>query len=405
MPRSFTKPWYGIAIPCAIISFLGYGSQILIFKKFPLTRKQHNIFQIELVFIWLSYFIAIKMESGVLKFKIKQNENENYKIWKTYCVKCKIYKPERAHHCKTCNKCIVAFDHHCPWTMNCVGLNNFASFMRFLISVMIATSTLLYFLITKWYLLYLLKDNIKDSIKYVDVLVLFVFTAIDFLVLFTISALFLRCFKNQFVRGMTQIETWEMDRIESLALNNKLVPILLNNVSKVFDISFDKDNEWKNVAIDFINRSKKLFSYSYINFPYDLGFFSNCQTFMGPFYTWILPWGCSNVQNVYGFPKNDVAFIDKEEVISKNESALIDLILSLPWPPDGTRNRKLAQESQEYAVIFKEKLIEKVNGQNPPVRFVDPRLILKRNEWYNENGENLAYFGVDESFDHSTDSE
>ena len=45
-----------------------------------------------------------------------------------YCVKCKNYKPLRAHHCRHCNKCTLRFDHHCPWIMNCVGLNNIKTF-------------------------------------------------------------------------------------------------------------------------------------------------------------------------------------------------------------------------------------------------------------------------------------
>lgn len=398
MPRSFNKPWYGIAIPCIVIAFLGYGSQLLIFNKYPISKKQLTVFQIELIIIWMTYYIAIKMDPGSPKPKLEPIRNIHYKLWNNYCAKCKNYKPERTHHCKTCNKCVLALDHHCPWTMNCVGLNNFASFIRFLVAVIVGTSTLLCFLLKKWYLLYLLRDTIKYRVTYWDIILLFGFTALDFLVLFTITALFLRCFKNQFWKGMTQIETWEMDRIESLGLNNKLMPILLNNVSHLFDIDFDNDEEWKEIGFSLYNKSKRMFSYAYVSFPYDNSFFQNCKTFMGPFYQWVLPWGKSNENYLKGFTKNEIAFIDSTATdIKKSENELIDLILSLPWPPDGTKNNFLEEESDEFInILEEEETSSEQNNKKKTDKFVDPRLKLKRNEWYNEVGENLAYFGVDD---------
>lgn len=37
---------------------------------------------------------------------------------------CNNFKPERTHHCSTCNQCVLVMDHHCPWLNNCVGFNN-----------------------------------------------------------------------------------------------------------------------------------------------------------------------------------------------------------------------------------------------------------------------------------------
>ena len=38
------------------------------------------------------------------------------------------WKPVRAHHCKVCNACTLRMDHHCPWTVNCVGINSHKAF-------------------------------------------------------------------------------------------------------------------------------------------------------------------------------------------------------------------------------------------------------------------------------------
>eukprot|EP00004_Rigifila_ramosa_P011911 TRINITY_DN2554_c0_g1_i3.p2 TRINITY_DN2554_c0_g1~~TRINITY_DN2554_c0_g1_i3.p2 ORF type:complete len:228 (+),score=33.07 TRINITY_DN2554_c0_g1_i3:1-684(+) len=51
-----------------------------------------------------------------------------------YCATCHIWKQPRVSHCGVCGHCIRRFDHHCPAVGTCIGENNHALFIGFLLS-------------------------------------------------------------------------------------------------------------------------------------------------------------------------------------------------------------------------------------------------------------------------------
>ncbi|KAF9164885.1 palmitoyltransferase for Vac8p, partial [Mortierella sp. AD010] len=56
-----------------------------------------------------------------------------------WCDICKIYKPDRCHHCSECDECVLRMDHHCPWVRGCIGYNNHKFFYLFIFYTSVMT--------------------------------------------------------------------------------------------------------------------------------------------------------------------------------------------------------------------------------------------------------------------------
>ena len=56
-----------------------------------------------------------------------------------YCEKCKITRPDRAHHCSACGFCVAKMDHHCVWTNRCISYYNYKAFILFVFYLSLGT--------------------------------------------------------------------------------------------------------------------------------------------------------------------------------------------------------------------------------------------------------------------------
>lgn len=56
------------------------------------------------------------------------------------CPDCSLARPFRSKHCEFCERCVMVYDHHCPWIDNCVKNFHF-------IILKIGAKNLIYFLL------------------------------------------------------------------------------------------------------------------------------------------------------------------------------------------------------------------------------------------------------------------
>ncbi|KAI1815546.1 zf-DHHC-domain-containing protein [Poronia punctata] len=226
-----------LAVPAAtiLIAILGYGSQILFatspdLEPGPLTQTQSRVFNCLLACLWWTYWRACTVDPGryIIPHATKktkaaagekdddENDETEPRRRRRWCRKCSAPKPPRAHHCKICRRCIPKMDHHCPWTGNCVSLQTYPHFVRFVIYTNMSLWTLAYFLVRRFVALW----HTRHLPAYLGPTPgqLAALATLSFLGFLTTLALGIILFTTlrSWVFNTTTIEDWEIERHEAV---------------------------------------------------------------------------------------------------------------------------------------------------------------------------------------------
>ncbi|KAG2001763.1 hypothetical protein GB937_009919 [Aspergillus fischeri] len=117
--RSFNISQLAIPFVCALIGFLAYTSQLFFyyFEEAPLRSQEFWRLNIFALCIWVCYYRACTVDPGRIPkdwtpSNLKQLEKDCAGGRQRWCRRCEAFKPPRAHHCKTCQRCIPKMDHH-----------------------------------------------------------------------------------------------------------------------------------------------------------------------------------------------------------------------------------------------------------------------------------------------------
>ncbi|CAD8166931.1 unnamed protein product [Paramecium pentaurelia] len=69
------------------------------------------------------FFISCAKDAGIVNTDHKLSMLQILERYdcSNICADCKLVRPRRSKHCDVCQKCVMVYDHHCPWINNCVG--------------------------------------------------------------------------------------------------------------------------------------------------------------------------------------------------------------------------------------------------------------------------------------------
>ncbi|KAJ5736982.1 Zinc finger DHHC-type palmitoyltransferase [Penicillium malachiteum] len=185
------------------------------------------------IFLWIalnsSYTVAVFTDPGSPLTTRRGNDRHNYSALPVteypeftsytvsstggsrFCKKCQCPKPDRAHHCSTCKRCVLKMDHHCPWLATCVGLHNYKAFLLFLIYTSLFC-WVCFAVAGTWTWQEVLNDSVyMDNFLPVNVVLLAILGGIIGLVLSGFTAWHI----SLAVRGVTTIECLEKTRYVS----------------------------------------------------------------------------------------------------------------------------------------------------------------------------------------------
>ncbi|KAI2469795.1 zf-DHHC-domain-containing protein [Annulohypoxylon bovei var. microspora] len=368
-----------LAVPavCLLIAFESYVPQWLFanapdLSPGPLTSTEKYVFNGLLLCLWYSYYKACTVNPGryvfppSIKKKHKEKaidsdaEDEAQQIGegvgvgigrtqiRRWCKKCSAPKPPRSHHCRTCRRCIPKMDHHCPWTSNCVSLQTFPHFLRFLVFTNLSLWTLLSFLLRRFAGLYEsrhLPSYLGPTLAQLAWLTILTFAA--GLTSLALGILLITTLKG-WLFNTTMIESWEVERHEAALERRYASSSGEGSWWAAGERAPGGDADAPHLALD------------PVEFPYDLDLFANMAAAMGsrnPL-LWFFPLAGGPTVGPYPYPSPESVVSSSSSSSSSNartgweyeENGLNDR--EGQWPPadpDKIRNARVWRARQREA--------------------------------------------------------
>ena len=186
-------------------------------NKIDTSYMQMSVCLIVIIFFYCYYLIVMTSptQTNVIKYFVgsKEIKHLNYSFWKD-CLFCHNKKFIRSSHCRSCQKCMLFRDHHCPYTANCIGFSNIQYFLNFIFWGIYAIA---YYNITCFKILFK-KGNIhlndgSTMPKYIKI-----FIIIDFIInTICFNGIFFLFFRTilSIYENFTNNEKWNFPNIEN----------------------------------------------------------------------------------------------------------------------------------------------------------------------------------------------
>lgn len=174
----------------------------------------------------------------ITKRSFTLKKNGSFRI----CEICQAWKPDRCHHCSSCNECILKMDHHCPWFAECVGYRNQKYFIQFLIYSSFYSVIILLITSLELYTWFQVDGFEKELIN---------FTLLFLWLLAVVTSISLGIFTSfsvmQLCLNQTTIELYRLRRYkEEVAFLNEFSNEPIKGAVNIFDLGSWKEN-WVDV--------------------------------------------------------------------------------------------------------------------------------------------------------------
>ncbi|RMY54453.1 hypothetical protein D0863_13627 [Hortaea werneckii] len=429
-----------LAVPgvTLLICFLAYTSQwlFLYIEPGPLRKGDTYFFNLLVACLLVCFYRTCFTDPGRIpqnwrqNLEDKQNGRDDPQVSQRqrWCRRCETFKPPRAHHCKTCKRCVMKMDHHCVWTgrqrimsnkqdANCIShitLPHFVRFLSYTVAAMIYLETFLY---TRCAVLW--RNRHMPSYLGPSMLQLshlFVLTVLNSLVLFGLILLLGRTVWS-LTLNMTTIESWEIERHEAVLRRARVLGgyvdgpdgtrVRVEHQEFPWDVSF-----WFNLCQGMGTSNPLAWIWPFARSPsIESGLVFEHNGIDDPSKPWPPP-DPDRMMRAVRRPANGTGFTQPMDVDSFRARQAADLARfedvdgdyvvrrrpfheRLEERQDQGRNRvyELEDDADETLIVAEDE--EEEDEVDPQVRSSD----AGEEGWRNKEGESLADFGVDEVVD------